>query len=1749
MQIEKYIGLKYKEKGRDFDGLDCWGLVRLFYKNEYKIDLPSFSSEYEQTDVQRIQDLIAQYKEGWESIEKPVEGSIVLFRVLGTESHVGVALNEEQFLHVRENQDSAIENLSSPFWKKRIVGYFKYSENKSVILNAVPHPLRTERYTIPILPGTNLSLLVSSLNKEYGVAEELKSKVNILVNGIVVDQKDWETTILNESDTVEYRAVPRGGNTGRLVAVLALAFVAPQLAGWAESAYFASAGVAGGATAFTTTAVYAAAYGATMLAGTALINAIAPIRPPVGGASASGNNPGSAERQLMVNGGANRINPYGSIPVILGRVRVTPPLGSVNYLTYDEGRNSYLSMLLVWGYGPLYIDVNTFRIGDVPLLNYSNYQIATISGGGYPVEQYNEGTFNEIYGKDVDPDNLNIPITCEGNPENRETYLSGDLTIVDDGGGFVSEYKMSANLSSVVSGRTFSIQFTSNTTNWSIVGTGVTNLNIQSPNSTTRIVTGTTTSTTAFVEARYLAAPVGESLIASFIGYLYTSLTPGSYIESSSDQNNNFKALIAVHFPQGLRKIKVKGSDAGNAEETSVRFNIEKSEDGINWVSSGSASYLEVKSNNKDAFTNVFEVYRLSGTEVLKYIRIRRITGDNTEDIPDYRYYHDTVLLNVNYISNQKPAVNPKDCLIAKTAIRIKATDQLSGNLEGFNGVVQTYAKVWNGTDWVMDVTSNPAALFRYVLEHPGNPRKVTNAASQINLTQLQYFFEYCAAKGFEYNAVLADTRSVLDVLRDICAAGRASPAIIDGKWTVIIDEVKPNIIQHFTPHNSWGFEGNKPLPKKPDGLRVTYFDEASNYQENEIIVYDNGKDASNSSLFESLTLPGVTKKQLVIDHAKWHFAQIKLRPEVYTLNVDIEYLVCNRGDRVKVTHDVPMWGLGSGRIKNVINSNKLQLDEAMPMVAGRAYTIRIRKNDGSSIVATVASKSSDGYYDEIDLAVVPSGANLESGNLFLFGEINSESQDLLVLSVEPSNNKTARLTLVDYGVTSEYNIFTDYLNLSSSTVFEAQITQLPRLRTESFGDNTPTITTFVSDESVMEQISKGVFKYNMTVGYYNPYQLPTMVQSVQAQYDLASATDTLSSKYVSVDYQNGGISIPDVIEGETYKVRLRYVSSNGIVGKWSEYSTHTVTGKSNPPSDILISTISTIGDKSNGQVNISWPRSPEIDVSKYEIRRTNTNWGLDNGDLIYLGDNTNTQVTFQPSFSYFIRPIDYFGNYSVNATAIIYIALPVPNPNNFSSSFSTTGLTNIFCSLKWDQVTTSEFNIAYYELSYDSIVEKIQTTSFDVKADWLGSKVFTLKAVDIHGRKSSGVSISAQKARPNPPTNLKTQVIDNTVMLYWKNPVVTTLPINHVLVKRGPSWQSPDFVIGEKKGEFTTSIENTGGQFTYWLAAVDTSGEESDPVPVTTVVTEPPDFIFHGDFNSNFNSVSSVFSNAVRDDGGVVAPVNTTETWEQHFTSRGWNTIQDQTGVSNNNYPYYVQPTNSTAYYEEIFVSSSILESSKITLAYTGEIIVAPVNVVPSIAISEDGITYTTYDGTTSIYGINFKYIKIRLTITSSTDKGLYKLKSLYLKLDAKLKSDAGKVTITSTSSEGKIVNFNKEFIDVQSISVSANGTGFLNPVYNFKDNIVIATYSVSSNVCTVTSNNHGLIANQKVNLMFSSGTGIEGIYTITSATTNTFTVTMNTTNGSGNCRFYPESFTVFLFDSNGNQVTGEVSWTAIGY
>ena len=1163
MWSNKYIGIPFKARGRDYTGVDCWGLVRLVYQEQYSIELPSFEQEYTIADKARISELIAQYREGWEQVDTPQEGDIVLFNVLGQPRHVGVMINSTEFLHSRNGYDVAIGSIHGTRWASRVLGFYKYVDKTLGVLRQVPISLQATVITKELTEPTQLDVIAQEL---FTLSKLEKDQVVILLNNTPIPEEYWPSTTLNHSDIVSYRLVP-GEEALKLAAIVVIAVYFPEYL-MAEMAFSAPQA------AFATMA-------ATTVASIAL-NSIFPPQLPK-----QPTDPGSSEQQYMANGGGNTAQPYRAIPIVLGKIKFTPPLAAQSYITYPEERLSYLTMSLTWGFGPL--TFSNFKIGEADISDYVIKDSITLNG--YSDTQGSINKYNELYARDVNQPQWNaVTMVCDGTP------------------GFVGE---------VV--------------------------------------------TTEGVDAEngiyyYQTTVPGNTPIAS----------PGIYYNPPASSDTASEVSIAFHMPQGMRRVVTKGQSAGTSELIKTRIQTQYKFNNGSWQD---WETFDIEGNKKDAYTIVRT--KTFSSEGIIQVQARRLTGDNTEDDANYRYLHDVVLLNVTYTSNRNPIKIPPNTYLARSVYIIQASDQLNGQLEGINAIVQSICRpVTAPTGNYTLATSNPAALFLHVLTHPANPQRIelNELSERVNLTQLEYWYNYCDTARtisfednnssgatitktykYEYNGIIGEQRSVLDVLRDICAAGRASPAMIDGKWTVTIDEPKTAITQHFSPHNSWGFEAIRSIPKEPDGLKVTFYDEEQDYQQVETIIYNTGKNYSNSTLFESIELRGVTNRGTVVDHAKWHFAQGKLRREVYSLNCDIEYLACNRGDRVKVTHDVTAWGTGSGRIKYKFtdttgNISVIQLTESLPIDYTKSYNIRIRSKTGASTTfnvptqinftgfsrtnntinitlnpATVATIPFDetetisiecagntginiqnqtvsinrqtntisytvsstpgtsgfnntpgiiklnGYYKYVVLSSPTQATNvnvIDIDNLFLFGEVNKESQDLIVLSIEPQQNKTARLTFVDYGVTSTYNIFTDYKTLTSNTVFNTLITLPGKNLINTFTDSqTPTITKIYSNDDAVEIVAPSVYKYNIKVSYATSQVVPVNTKYVQCEYGYTTGSNSNNTKIINSQALANTITISDVIEGEQYKIRLRYVTETGITGPWSSWETHVVQG------------------------------------------------------------------------------------------------------------------------------------------------------------------------------------------------------------------------------------------------------------------------------------------------------------------------------------------------------------------------------------------------------------------------------------------------------------------------------------------------------------------------------------------------------------------------------------------------------------
>lgn len=125
----KYIGIPFKEHGRALDGLDCWGLVRVVYLEQYEISLPTYTEDYD--DIAAREHLANLYqqeannpKNHWVQIEQGQEreGDVLLMPLAGLKTHVAVVIDpdpiEKHFmLHITEDIDVTMENYFSARWK------------------------------------------------------------------------------------------------------------------------------------------------------------------------------------------------------------------------------------------------------------------------------------------------------------------------------------------------------------------------------------------------------------------------------------------------------------------------------------------------------------------------------------------------------------------------------------------------------------------------------------------------------------------------------------------------------------------------------------------------------------------------------------------------------------------------------------------------------------------------------------------------------------------------------------------------------------------------------------------------------------------------------------------------------------------------------------------------------------------------------------------------------------------------------------------------------------------------------------------------------------------------------------------------------------------------------------------------------------------------------------------------------------------------------------------------------------------------------------------------------------------------------------------------------------------------------------------------------------------------------------------------------------------------------------------------
>jgi cell wall-associated NlpC family hydrolase len=120
MNLIKYIG-------KEYDRYNCLDLVKEFYLDIFGLTLKNYFEGDVPSDREKLQGLIVSNKGDFDKVGSPKFGDIVVIKLFGYSSHIGVCIGEGRFLHSVRTSGSCMDSLAR--YSKMIDGFYRHREH------------------------------------------------------------------------------------------------------------------------------------------------------------------------------------------------------------------------------------------------------------------------------------------------------------------------------------------------------------------------------------------------------------------------------------------------------------------------------------------------------------------------------------------------------------------------------------------------------------------------------------------------------------------------------------------------------------------------------------------------------------------------------------------------------------------------------------------------------------------------------------------------------------------------------------------------------------------------------------------------------------------------------------------------------------------------------------------------------------------------------------------------------------------------------------------------------------------------------------------------------------------------------------------------------------------------------------------------------------------------------------------------------------------------------------------------------------------------------------------------------------------------------------------------------------------------------------------------------------------------------------------------------------------------------------
>lgn len=379
---------------------------------------------------------------------------------------------------------------------------------------------------------------------------------------------------------------------------------------------------------------------------------------------------------------------------------------------------------------------------------------------------------------------------------------------------------------------------------------------------------------------------------------------------------------------------------------------------------------------------------------------------------------------------------------------------------------------------------------------------------------------------------------------------------------------------------------------------------------------------------------------------------------------------------------------------------------------------------------------------------------------------------------------------------------------------------------------------------------------------------------------------------------------------------------------------------------------------------------------------------------------------------------------------------------------------------------TLSTYEIRYLSGSYTiadwgsgQVILTTSTLSADINPLTMpltvGSHTFLIKSVDAAGVYSTLASAVIVSVPAISAPTISPVVVGNSVLLYWTAPT-SLWDIAYYNIYKDSILQ------GRVAGTFEAIFESTGGTFTYTVEPVDIVGNIGAlSADASVLVQNPDDYVLHSTLTSTFTGTKT--NCAVENVSGssyLLACINTTRTFENHFIVPGWASPQAQITAG---YDLFVEPAETTGSYVETFDFGSIISNVIVVLNWNTIAVVGSVTTATcTIETSVDNIAWTAATVGTSKFASSVRYVRFTMNFIGASDKSLAYFYNLQCLLNVHYEQDGGVITANAGDVGGTVVTFVKAFKSVLAIALTPNSTLAVFAAYDFAFPLNPTTFKV---------------------------------------------------------------------------------------